>query len=130
MSNPRKGDKVRITSGKYAGTVGTYDPHKGVYTEGAGWTGNVHPGRNIEPVASNTPDVNVEHGRTIPAHQRSKAYQEWLDMCNSGMTDEKVDAYNRKWRSQGIHGEAVEYRGLGRLINGKHGERFLWFRTN
>lgn len=131
-STPRDGDKVRITSGKYAGTIGTYDAHKGVYTEGAGWTGNVHPGRNIETVSASTPDCNVEHGRTIPARQKSPAYAEWERMYAQpgGPTDDQVDAYNKKWKSQGIHVSGVQNRGLGRLLFGRNDDRFLWFRNN
>lgn len=127
-ARPQHGDKVMITTGKYKGTVGTYDKDKGVYTEGAGWTGNVHPGRNIETVAPNTADVNVENGRTVRARPQSAAYREWQQLYSTpeGPTDEQVQAYNRKWKSEAEVG--IQNRGLGRLLFGKRDDRFLWKR--
>lgn len=125
----RNGDKVRITCGKYEGTVGTYDADKGVYIEGVGYTGNVHPGRNIEPVSSNTPDRNVENGREVPIRQRSQAYREWEALYSQpdGPTDAQLTAYERKWKSSG-YGLVAPHRGfsLGRLLFGKNNTRVLW----
>jgi len=128
VERARHGDKVRITSGKYKGTVGTYDSHKGVHIEGVGYTGNVHPGRNIEPVSSSTPYRNVENGREVPIRQRSQAYREWEELCNRGMTDAAVDAYNKKWKGDGFG--LVENRGLGAMLFGRRNTRFLFFRLN
>lgn len=126
-----KGGKVRITKGKYTGTVGTYDPHKGVYTKGVGWTGNVHPGLNIEDVPDNTPDRNVEHGQEVPIRQKSQPYQEWERMYSQpgGPTDAEIDEYNRRWKSSGIYAEGVQLTGLGGLLFGRNGDRFLWRRN-
>lgn len=127
MARAQHGDKVMITTGKYKGTVGTYDQNLGVCTDGQ-WTGNVHPGRNIEPVSSSTPDVTVENGRTIPSRPRSQAYQEWERMCSTpdGPSDADVEAYNRKWKRDAEVG--IQNRGLGRLLFGKRDDRFLWKR--
>lgn len=59
----REGDKVRITRGKYKGTVGRWE-HGGVSNH-YGYTGNCVEGVNVEKVPDHTPTCEVQHGTVL-----------------------------------------------------------------
>lgn len=117
-SRYRKGDTVRITKGKYAGTVGIYMENGDVYTEGVGFTSCVGDG-HLE-LASGASHADAG-GKQPP--KKSKEYAEWERLVQTN--DQRgLEAYSKKY----FQGQDVEYTGLGRLLFGKHGNR--WTRKN
>lgn len=131
MKRAQQGDKVRILSGRYKDSVGTYDEHHGVYIEHVGYTGNIHPGRNVEVVSSSTPDRNVENGKDVGIHRPSPAMAAYHRMVANGpLTDEQMDAYNRQWKGQAEITTPNRRVSLGALLFGRNNTRFLWKRIN
>lgn len=61
---PERGDRLRVTSGRYKDSVGTWDGLT-VATPVMGRLGNVHVGRNAVIVSSSTRLQEVENGRVL-----------------------------------------------------------------
>lgn len=58
-----EGDRVRITRGKYAGTVGTWK--NGGVVNHYGYTGACRPGSNTKRVPNDTPMCEIQDGKVL-----------------------------------------------------------------
>lgn len=58
-----EGDRVRITRGRYEGTVGTWK--NGGVVNHYGYTGACRPGSNVEKVSDDTPMCEIQDGKVL-----------------------------------------------------------------
>lgn len=109
------GDKVRVTKGTLEGAVGTYYGQGSVHSEGIGWSQG-HGTSDLEKVDPHTPDCDAGGKPPVPL---GPSVAKWL--ASNPANRNKVTGQNPYQDEAPEEESVVTYRGIGRLVMGKHG---------